>query len=688
MTKIKTIKQPTVEKKPKKMEIHGDIRIDNYYWLNEKENPAVIQYLNDENDYYSKITADTNDLQEKLFQEMKARIKENDSSVPVKKNGYFYYSRYEKGGQYPIHCRKKESLEAKEEIIFNVNEMAKGFSYFSMNTYTVSPNNRYVAFGVDTLSRRKYTIQIKDLQTGEILEEKIENTSGGVAWAKDNKTFFYTHKNPDDLRESKIMKHVLGTDASNDKEIYSEDDDTYVCYVRKSKSGEYIFIGSFSTLSTEYRILKADEPAADFKIFQKRISNLEYHIEHIDNNFVILTNKDAASNFKLMITSKENTEQLNWEDLIPHRKDTFVSGFHLFKDFYVVEERTNGLNYLRIVKWDNSEDFNMTFDEETYDISFASNPDFNTHIIRYNYNSLTTPNSVVDFDVETKKKELKKEQEILGGHFKKENYISKRVWATARDGKKIPISMVYHKDTQISEETPFLLYAYGSYGYTMPDHFSSTRLSLLDRGFVFATAHIRGSQYLGREWYEDGKLMKKMNTFNDFIDSAKFLIENKYTSAKHLYAKGGSAGGLLMGAIINLQGELFHGVHAAVPFVDVMTTMLDDSLPLTTGEYDEWGNPNEKEAYEYMLSYSPQDNIEAKAYPNLLVTTGLHDSQVQYFEPAKWVAKLRELKTDNNILLLNTDMEVGHGGASGRFDGLKDVARDYSFFIGLEKDLL
>lgn len=681
----KNIKTPTLAKKPKKMEIHGSVRVDDYYWLNEKENLDVINYLTDENGYYDQVTAHTKDFQEELFQEMKSRIKEDDSSVPYKKNGYFYASKFVAAGQYPIYTRRKGSLDAQEEVLFDVNKMAEGFAYYSLNSYSVSPNNELVAFGTDTISRRQYAIQIKNIKTGEVYKEKIENTLGNVAWAADSKTFFYTQKDPNTLRSNRIMKHLVGTAVSEDKEMFYEADDTFYTNVYTSKSGKYIIIASTSTLTTEYQILATDNPEGKFQVFQARQRALEYHIDHFEDHFYIMTNMNGASNFKLMKTSVDNTAMENWQELIAHREDTLLENFSIFKNFFVVSERQNGLNKIRVVKWDKSEDFYIAFDEETYTAAISTNPEFDTEILRYHYASFTTPNSVVDFNVKTKTKELKKEQEVLGGKFKKENYISKRIWATARDGKKVAISMVMHKDTKISKDTPFLLYAYGSYGHTIPDYFSSVRLSLLDRGFIYATAHIRGSQYLGRAWYEDGKLFKKMNTFTDFIDCAKHLIAEEYTSPAHLYAEGGSAGGLLMGAIVNLNGELFNGVHAAVPFVDVMTTMLDDSIPLTTGEYDEWGNPNEKAAYEYMLSYSPYDNVQKKAYPNMLVTTGLHDSQVQYFEPAKWVAKLREYKTDNNVLLLQTDMEVGHGGASGRFNGLKDVARNYSFFISLEK---
>jgi oligopeptidase B len=678
------IKPPTVAKKPKKLEKFGDIRIDNYYWLNEKENPEVIKYLENENEHYNKITAHTNKLKDSLFQEMKSRIKEDDSSVPYKSNGYYYITKYIKNGQYPIYSRKKESLKAQEEIIFDVNKMAEHYDYFALNNFSISPNNQLAAFGVDNVSRRQYTIQIKNLKTGEIYPEKIENTTGSATWASDNKTIFYTKKDPKTLRSFAVMKHVLGTPVKNDIVVYTEKDDTYNTFVYKTKSKKYIVIGSTSTLTTEYQILKADNPNGKFKVFQPRKRGLEYHIAHFKDHFYIITNKDEAKNFKIMKTLENNTTLNYWKDEIPHRKDTFIEDFSIFKDYLVLEERNNGLGKIRIKRWDNTDDYYLPFNEETYSAGVYNNPEFDTNILRYSYESFTTPSSVIDFNMKTKQKAIKKEQEVLGGKFDKKNYKSKRIWANARDGKKIPISIVYHKDTKLSKETPLLLYGYGSYGYTLEDRFSSTRLSLLDRGFIYAVAHVRGSQYLGRDWYEDGKLLKKKNTFYDFIDSAKYLIEKKYTSPKHLYAEGGSAGGLLIGAIVNIDSNLFNGVIAAVPFVDVLTTMLDDTIPLTTGEYDEWGNPNIKEYYNYIKSYSPYDNVEKKQYPNMLITTGLHDSQVQYFEPAKWVAKLRELKTDNNILLLHTDMKVGHGGASGRFNALKDIAVDYSFLLNLE----
>jgi oligopeptidase B len=675
---------PKAEKIERKLEIHGDIRIDNYYWLNEKENPKVLDYLNTENAYYDAKTAHTKQFQEDLFLEMKSRIKEDDESVPYKKNNYYYITRFKKGKQYPIYSRKKETLEAKEEIMFDVNKLAEGHNYYKLSGLSISPNNELVSFGVDTVSRRQYTLQFKNLKTGKIYPEKIKNTTGSVSWANDNKTLFYTQKNSITLRSEKIFRHILGTDPANDVEVYFEKDEAFSSYVYRTKSEKYIVIGSSSTVSTEYRILEADDVNGQFKVFQPRERDLEYNIAHYNNHFYILTNKDKATNFKLMKTSVKETLKENWIDVIPHRKDVLLEDISIFKDFLVLEERANGLNKIRIMYWDDSKDFYLPFEEEAYSAGVYFNPEFDTNLVRYGYNSMTTPSSVIDFNVETKAKEIKKEQQVLGGKFDKKNYKSERLWTTAIDGTKIPISIVYHKKTKITKNTPLLLYGYGSYGYTIDAGFSSTRLSILDRGFVFAIAHVRGSEYLGRNWYENGKLLNKKNTFTDFIDCAKFLIAEEYTSKRHLYASGGSAGGLLMGTIINMNPELFNGVLASVPFVDVVTTMLDDSIPLTTGEYDEWGNPNEKEFYEYMKSYSPYDNVSEQQYPNMLITTGLNDSQVQYFEPAKWIAKLRELKTDENILVMYTNMDAGHGGASGRFDALKEIARDYSFILDLE----
>lgn len=684
INKNMVISPPTADKIEKHLEIHGDVRVDNYYWLNNREDEEVIDYLERENDYYDKMTEHTKEFQKELFEEMKGRIKEDDESVPYKYNGYYYITRYEKGKDYPIYTRKKETLDAEEEILFDVNEMAEGYSYYSLRGLNVSPNNKMVSFGVDTLSRRKYTLFIKNLETGKILNEKIPLTTGSSTWANNNKTLFYTRKDEQTLRADKIYRHTLGTKATNDKLIYNEEDETFGTFVYKTKSEKYLVIGCYSTLTTEYRILNADTPYDDFKVFQPRVRGLEYSISHYKNDFFILTNKDKATNFKLMKTSEKNTLQENWVDIIPHREEVLIEGVDIFKDYLVINERNNGLTMLRIMSWDEQQDYYLPFDNETYTVETSLNPEFKTDILRYNYNSLTTPASVIDFNMKTREQKVLKETEVLGGKFDKNNYRSHRLWATAADGTKIPVTMVYRKGINKNGKNPLLLYGYGSYGYTIDPYFSSVRLSLLDRGFIFAIAHIRGGEYLGRNWYENGKLLKKKNTFTDFIDVSKFLIKEKYTSKEHLYANGGSAGGLLMGAITNMAPELYNGVVAAVPFVDVLTTMLDDNIPLTTGEYDEWGNPNEEKYYNYMKSYSPYDNVEAKSYPNILVTTGLHDSQVQYWEPAKWVAKLRELKTGNNILLLHTNMDAGHGGASGRFEVLKEVALKYAFLLDLE----
>ena len=678
--------QPPVSKiVPKTLEKHGDQRIDNYYWLNERENPEVIDYLNKENEYYQKSTAHTKPLQDDLFIEMKSRIKEDDSSVPYLYNGYYYITRYETGKDYPIYSRKKGSLDAKEEIMFDCNEMAKRQSYFNLSGISISEDNKWAAFGVDLLSRRQYTIQIKNLETGEILPVKIENTTGGSTWASDNKTLFYTRNDIQTLRSDKIYKHTLGTDANADVVVFHEKDDTFNTYVYKEKSKKYLVIGSSSTLTSEYQILEAKNPNGAFRIFQKRTRGLEYSISHYGDSFYIVTNKDKATNFKLMKTPETATSAENWTDLIGHRKDVLLEGIDIFKDYLVVEERSNGLNKIQIRPWTGSGVYYLPFAIETYTAYTTTNIDFDTEILRYGYQSMATPSSIIDFNMRTQEKIVLKEQEVLGGKFDKNNYIEERIWANATDGTKVPISIVYRKGIQKDGKNPFLLYAYGSYGATMDPYFSSTRLSLLDRGFIYAIAHIRGGEDLGREWYENGKLLKKKNTFTDFVDCSKFVIAEKYTSVEHLYAEGGSAGGLLMGAIVNMAPELYNGVIAQVPFVDVITTMLDDTIPLTTGEYDEWGNPNEKKYYDYMLSYSPYDQVKAQAYPNMYVSTGLHDSQVQYWEPAKWVAKLRVLKTNDKQLFLDTNMDAGHGGASGRFEALKELAKEFAFLLDLEK---
>ncbi len=674
---------PTAAKKPKELKVHQDTRIDNYYWLNERENPEVIDYLNKENAFSKAELSSTEGFQENLFLEMKARIKEDDQSVPYKLNGYWYITKFEKGKEYAIHTRKEATLENPEEILFDVNKMAEGHKYYSLSGISINLENKISAFAVDTVSRRQYTIQFKDLKTGEILKDKIENTTGGSVWANDNKTIFYTKKD-ETLRAAYIYKHVLGTDSSEDKLVYHEKDETFGCAVFKTKSKQYIMIASSSTVSDEYRFIPANEPSAKFKIVQPRERDLEYDVAHYQDHFYIRTNKDKATNFKLVKTSVNNTEKENWVDLVAHRKEVYLEDFEIFSDYLILEERINGLIDIKIKPWQEKDSFAIDFNEETYVASIGFNPDFESKTLRYSYSSLTTPGSVLEFDMTKKTSTLLKQQQIMDASFNKENYVAERLWANARDGKKVPISIVRHKNTELNKDTPLLLYGYGSYGITVDPSFSSIRLSLLDRGFVFAIAHIRGGEYLGREWYEEGKLLNKKNTFYDFIDAAKFLVSKNYTSSNHLYCMGGSAGGLLVGAVINMEPTLFNGAIASVPFVDVVTTMLDETIPLTTGEFDEWGNPKEKEYYDYMMSYSPYDNVEAKDYPNLLITTGLHDSQVQYWEPAKWIAKLRELKTNNNLLLLHTDMDTGHGGASGRFESLKEIAKEYAFLFMLE----
>ena len=680
-----TIAAPIAKILPKQLKKHNQVRTDNYFWLNDRENPEVIDYLNQENAYYDAMTAHTKDFQKSLFEEMKGRIKEDDQSVPYLYNGYYYITRYEKGQDYPIYSRKKGSLDAKEEILFDCNELAKGHTFFQLGGLSVSPDNRFASFGVDTVGRRIYTIQIKNLETNEILSDVIENATGGSVWANDNHTLFYTRQDKVTLRAHQIFKHKLGISADKDVLVYEEKDDTFNVSVGKEKSKKYIVIGAESTLTTEYRILNSDTPDAEFKVFQPRVRGLEYSISHFGDSFYILTNKDKATNFKLMKTPENATEKKHWKEVIAHREDVLIEDIEIFSNYLVVEERSNGLNHIRIMPWSGAGEYYLPFGSETYNAYTTTNVDFDTDILRYSYQSLATPSSVIDFNMKTKEKEIKKEQAVLGGQFDKNNYVEERVWATAKDGIKVPISLVYRKELKKDGTNPVLQYAYGSYGVTMEPYFSTTRLSLLDRGFIYAIAHIRGGEDLGRQWYEDGKLLKKKNTFTDFIDCSQFLIQEKYTSPAHLYAEGGSAGGLLMGAVVNMAPELYHGVIAQVPFVDVVTTMLDDSIPLTTGEYDEWGNPNKKEYYDYMLSYSPYDNVKEQTYPNMFVSTGLHDSQVQYWEPAKWVAKLRTHKKGNTVLYLHTNMDAGHGGASGRFEAIKELAKEFAFLLDLEE---
>ena len=630
---------------------------------------------------------DTENFQQELFDEMKSRYKEDDQSLPYFFNEYWYIVRFEIGKEYPIFSRKFQTLEQEEEILLDVNILAEGQKFFEVGSVAVSPNNKLMTFSTDNMGRRIHNIQFKNLETGEILQDQIANTTGKAVWANDNEHIFYIRKDKN-LRAFQVFMHQLGTDSSQDVLVFHEEDDTFDVNIFKSKSLEYIFISSSSTISDEQRFIPADDVLAEWKIVQPRMDDLEYSVEHFEDEFYIITNADLATNFKIVKTKVATPEMKNWEDVIPHRKDVLLEGFEIFRNYLVLEERKEGLLQIKIIDNQTNTSHYLPFSDPTYTAYIGLNLEFDTEKLRYGYTSLTKPNSTFEYNMKEKTTELLKQQEVLGGKFLPENYVSERIWAPSRDGKsKVPISLVYHKDTKKSAETPLLLYGYGSYGHTVDASFSNVRLSILDRGFIYAIAHIRGGEYLGREWYEDGKMLKKKNTFFDFIDAAKFLVEENYTSSKHLYAMGGSAGGLLVGAVINYEPNLFNGIVAQVPFVDVVTTMLDEEIPLTTGEFDEWGNPKKKKYYEYMKSYSPYDNVEAKNYPNILITTGLHDSQVQYWEPAKWTAKLRELKTDENILVFKTDMSSGHGGASGRFESLKEDALEYAFLMKLENKL-
>lgn len=689
-----TLQPPKAKLIEEQITTHDDTRIDNYFWMRlsdaqknaetpDAQTQDVLDYLNAENDYRAATMKHTEALQKNLFDEIKGRIKEDDASVPVKDNGYIYYTRFEKGQDYAFYCRKKDEVGAEEEVMLDGPKMGDGQPYFAIGGTSISKNNQYLAYGVDLVSRRQYTLHFRDLKSGEILQDKIENTTGGATWANDNKTIFYTKKDPITLRSFQIFKHVLGTDQNEDILVYEEKDETFGCSVYKTKSSDYIMIGSWQTLSTEYRFIDANDPNGEWNVVQLRERDLEYSVDHFGDHFYIVTNLDAK-NFRLMKAPVSDPSKENWEEVIAHRDDVLLEGIDIFKDHLVVSERKAGLNQLRVINWTSKDEHYISFKDPAYMTYTFDNPDFNTTTLRYAYTSLTTPNTVYDYDMTSREQEQMKQQEVMDPEFNPKNYVSERFFVKARDGVEVPVSIVYHKNTKKDGQAPLLLYAYGSYGASMDAYFSSVRLSLLDRGFIYAIAHIRGGQEMGREWYEDGKLLNKKNTFYDFIDCGKALIEKRYTSNEHLYAQGGSAGGLLMGAVINMEPKMWNGVIAAVPFVDVVSTMLDESIPLTTGEFDEWGNPKDEEYYHYIKSYSPYDNVEKKDYPNLLVTTGYWDSQVQYWEPAKWVAKLRELKTDNNLLLMHCNMDVGHGGASGRFERYKEVAMEYAFFLDLE----
>ena len=683
---------PLASKKPYEMNEHGNTRIDNYYWMRltdeqksakkyDKQAQEVVNYIDSENSYTESSLSHTKIFQNNVFEEIIGRIEKDDESVPYLDNGYYYYSRFESGKEYAIHCRKKGSLNVQEEIILDENILAEGFDYFALGGRRVSPDNKWLANGVDTLSRRIYEIHFKNLETGEILETTIPNSSGSVAWANDNETVFYTSKNETTLLGEKIWRHKMGSDFSNDELIYFEEDETFYTGVYRSKSGKFIIIYHQSTLVSDYQILNADNPNGSFKNFTKRGTEHEYSIDHYKDKFYIITNWKAKNN-RLMETTDRKTDMSNWKEVIPHRKDVHLLGMEIFKNHLVLNERKNGLRSLRVINQKSGRDEYLNFGEATYTASISVNEEFNTNILRYTYTSMITPRSTYDYNMDSGTFDLMKQHKVVGG-YDQSLYHSERIYAIARDGNKVPISMVYRKDMKKNFPQNLLLYAYGSYGSTRDPYFSSTRLSLLDRGFIYAIAHIRGGQIYGRQSYDDGKMLNKKNTFYDFIDAGKYLIEKKYTDSDHLFAEGGSAGGLLIGAVVNMEPGLWKGAIAAVPFVDVVTTMLDASIPLTSGEWDEWGDPREKEYYDYMLSYSPYDQIVDRNYPNLLVTSGFFDSQVQYWEPLKYVAKLRDNWQSNNKLYLHMNMDAGHGGKSGRFRRYREVALEYVFMFDL-----
>ncbi|MGH7574714.1 MAG: S9 family peptidase [Longimicrobiales bacterium] len=679
---------PVAEQRHHELTTHGHVRVDEYYWLRERENPEVIAYLEAENAYTEAMTAHTKALEDRLFEEIRSRIDETDESVPYRLRDYYYYTRTIEGKDYPIFARRRGSLEAPEEVMLDANVLAEGKSFFAIQGIQVSEGQDILAFAVDTVGRRIATIRFKNLSAGEILEDVIPNVTGNMAWAADNRTLFYARQDPNTLRSYRIFRHVLGTDPAQDEIVFEETDEEFRTFVFRTKSREYIVIGSSQTLSDEYRYVSADDPQAEFHVFLPRQRDHEHSIDHFGDHFYIRTNAPStagaakARNFRLARTPVGRTAPENWEEVIAHRDDVLLEGFEIFRDHLVVAERQDGLTRLRVRPWSGEAEHYIEFEEPAYLAYASNNPEIDTNTLRFGYTSLTTPSSVYDYDMQTRERTLRKRDRVLGGYDPAE-YRTERLYAEARDGTRVPVSLVYRRDLRRDGPQQLLLYGYGSYGASIDPSFSSLRLSLLDRGFAFAIAHIRGGQELGRQWYEDGKLLNKMNTFTDFIDVAEHLVAEGYTTPDQLYAQGGSAGGLLIGAVINLQPDLFHGAIADVPFVDVVTTMLDETIPLTTFEYDEWGNPNERTSYDYMLSYSPYDNVEAQAYPHLLVTAGLHDSQVQYWEPAKWVARLRERKVDDNRLLLKTNMEAGHGGASGRYRRWREIAFEYAFLLDL-----
>ncbi len=672
---------PVAKIEPKVDTLFGHVMVDDYFWLRDKENPEVISYLEAENAYTEAMMKHTEEFEKKLYDEMLARIKETDLSVPVKNGDYYYYSRTEEGKDYSIYCRKHGSLEADEEILLDLNQLAEGQEFVSLGIYDVSPNHKLLAYGLDTAGNERYTLRVKNLETGELYDDVLENLGTSFEWANDNKTFFYTI-NDDAWRPFKIFRHTLGGDPAKDALVFHEPDEAFFTGIYKSKDEKYLFIYVGSKNTSEIHFLKADNPTGKFTLAAKRKQDVRYQLAHRDGMFYIVTDEDAP-NYKLMQTTVSKPQKKYWKEVIPHRTDVLLNDVELFKNFMVIYERRNGVKTIRIRDFATDKIHQVEFPEPVYDYWTSSNPDYNGNIVRFTYTSLVTPRSVYDYDMKTHERELKKQQEVLGG-YNADEYQSERIFATAEDGTQVPVSLVYKKSKMKKDgSNPLYLYGYGAYGASWDVYFSSNRLSILDRGFTFAIAHIRGGEEMGRHWYEDGKMLNKKNSFTDFIACAEHLIAEKYTSSDGLVISGGSAGGLLVGAVVNMRPELFKGVIAEVPFVDIMNTMLDPSLPLTVIEYEEWGNPNVEEYFNYMLSYSPYDNVKPQAYPNMLITTSLNDTRVQYWEPAKWTAKLRANKTDDNLLLFKIKMVAGHGGVSGRYERWQDLAFEYAFMFDL-----
>ncbi len=672
------VRPPVARAVPHRLEKHGHVRTDDYFWLRDRKSPEVLAHLEAENAYTQAAMAPTEPLQEELFREIRGRIKQADETVPYRDGGYYYLARTLEGKDYPVHARRKGSADGPEEILVDGNALAQGHGFLSVRGPVVSPGQDLAAYGVDTVGRRFYTLRFKDLKTGAHLRDAIPEVTGDVAWANDNRTLFYGKQDPVTLRSHRIYRHVLGTDPAGDVLVFEEKDETFRAGVRKSRSKKYILISSTQTQSSETRILSADEPAGEFRVFLPREKDHLYDLNHSGDTFWVRSNR-GAPNYRLLSTPVDRLGREHWKELVPHRDDVFLQGVTAFTRHLVVQERKEGLVRFRVLSLADGAWHDLDFAEPAFAAFPESNAEVESGVFRYGYSSLTTPDSVYDYDLAARRKTLLKRDEVKG--YDPAGYVTDRLWAPARDGRRVPVSIAYRRGTPRDGSRPLLLYGYGSYGASQSASWSAERVSLLDRGWVYAIAHVRGGQELGRPWYEEGRLLRKLNTFTDFIDGARHLVSEGYTRPDRLFAMGGSAGGLLMGAVMNLEPGLFRGIIARVPFVDVVTTMLDDTIPLTTNEYDEWGNPNDRAFYDYMLSYSPYDRIEAKAYPELLVTTGLHDSQVQYWEPAKWVAKLRATKTDRNLLLFKVDMEAGHGGASGRTKRYRETAFLWAFLL-------